>query len=172
MLHEAWLPAEKGRVQGINDTLVFSMSSFAAMGSGLLYANIGWKVTNLVSLPFSMLAGGLIVFLMLQRRISLITKHLDKVASMREVHSSFLNLRHHNKNRTRCQIVPTSMLLTENNQYESQASSQPGNNCNQVADGTLTPGNIILSVNLITQSNSPGFHADGLSAATPAVRKI
>ncbi len=89
MLHEAWLPAEKGRVQGINDTLVFSMSSFAAMGSGLLYANIGWKVTNLVSLPFSMLAGGLIVFLMLQRRISLITMHLDKVASMHEVHSSF-----------------------------------------------------------------------------------
>jgi hypothetical protein len=36
----------------------------------LLYANIGWKATNLVSLPFSMLAGGLIVFLMLQRKTS------------------------------------------------------------------------------------------------------
>jgi len=68
LLHDAWRPAEKGRVQGINDTLVFSMSSLAAMSSGVLYAQIGWKATNLVSLPFSVLAGGLIVYLMLQRR--------------------------------------------------------------------------------------------------------
>jgi len=70
LLHDAWWPAEKGRVQGINDTLVFSMSSLAAMGSGLLYASIGWKATNLVSLPFSVLAGGMIIYLMLQRRRS------------------------------------------------------------------------------------------------------
>lgn len=68
LLHEAWTPAEKGRVQGINDTLVFSMSSIAAMSSGLLQASIGWKAINLVSLPVSALAGGLIVFIMLQRR--------------------------------------------------------------------------------------------------------
>ena len=70
LLHEAWRPAEKGRVQGINDTLVFSMSSVAAMSSGLLQASIGWKATNLVSLPVSALAGGLIIYLMLQRRRS------------------------------------------------------------------------------------------------------
>jgi len=74
LLHEAWLPAEKGRVQGINDTLVFSMSSFAAMGSGMLYANLGWKVTNLISLPFSLLAGSLIIVLMWQRRRSGLTE--------------------------------------------------------------------------------------------------
>ena len=68
LLHEAWTPAEKGRVQGINDTLVFSMSSIAAMSSGLLQASIGWKAINLVSLPVSALAGGLIIFIMLQRR--------------------------------------------------------------------------------------------------------
>ena len=70
LLHEAWLPAEKGRVQGINDTLVFSMSSLAAMGSGLLLASIGWKATNLVSLPFSVFAGGLIIYLILRHRQS------------------------------------------------------------------------------------------------------
>jgi len=68
LLRDAWLPAEKGRIQGINDTLVFSMSSLAAMSSGLLLASIGWKATNLVSLPFSAFAGGLIIYLMLQRR--------------------------------------------------------------------------------------------------------
>ena len=68
LLHETWLPAEKGKVQGINDTLVFSMSAMAAMGSGVLYANFGWKITNLVSLPFSVLAACLIIYLMIQRR--------------------------------------------------------------------------------------------------------
>ncbi len=70
LLHEAWLPAEKGNVQGINDTLVFSMSAIAAMGSGILYANFGWKITNLVSLPFSALAAGMIIYLMIQRHKS------------------------------------------------------------------------------------------------------
>ncbi|MCP4007941.1 MAG: MFS transporter, partial [Proteobacteria bacterium] len=75
LLRDAWKPAEKGRVQGINDTLVFSMSSLAAMSSGLLYAEIGWKATNLVSLPFSVLAGGLIIYLMHQRRqISVVSR--------------------------------------------------------------------------------------------------
>ena len=68
LLHEAWTPAEKGRVQGINDTLVFSVSSIAAMSSGLLQASIGWKAINLVSLPVSAFAGALIIFMMWQRR--------------------------------------------------------------------------------------------------------
>ncbi len=68
LLHEAWLPAEMGRVQGINDTLVYSMSTIAAMSSGVLYASVGWKVTNLFSLPLSLIAGGMIIYLMFKRR--------------------------------------------------------------------------------------------------------
>lgn len=70
LLQETWLPAEKGKIQGVNDTLVFSMSAMAAMGSGLLYANYGWKITNLVSLPFSALAACLIIYLMIKRHKS------------------------------------------------------------------------------------------------------
>lgn len=68
LLHETWQPAEKGTVQGINDTLVFSMSAIAAMSAGVLYAKLGWQTMNLVSLPFTAIAGGLIVYLMLRRR--------------------------------------------------------------------------------------------------------
>lgn len=68
LLHEAWRPAEMGRVQGINDTLVYSMSTIAAMSSGILYTGVGWKVTNLFSLPLSLIAGGMIVYLMFKRR--------------------------------------------------------------------------------------------------------
>jgi len=68
LLHEAWLPAEKGRVQGINDTLVFSMSALAAIGSGLLYNNLGWEITSLISLPFTLISGALIVYLIRIRR--------------------------------------------------------------------------------------------------------
>lgn len=68
LLHEAWLPAEMGRVQGINDTLVYSISSIAAMSSGILYSSAGWKMTNLFSLPLSLVAGSLIIYLMVKRR--------------------------------------------------------------------------------------------------------
>lgn len=68
LLHDAWLPSEKGRVQGINDTLVFSMSALAAIGSGLLYNNLGWAITSLISLPFTLISGALIVYLMRLRR--------------------------------------------------------------------------------------------------------
>ena len=67
LLQGAWLPAEKGRVQGINDTLVFSMSAFAAMSSGFLYTHLGWKSLNLVALPFIATAGSLIIYMMLRR---------------------------------------------------------------------------------------------------------
>lgn len=68
LLHEAWLPAEMGRVQGINDTLVYSMSTVAAMSSGILYAGVGWGITSLVSLPLSLVAGAMVIYLMLKRR--------------------------------------------------------------------------------------------------------
>lgn len=67
LLSGAWLPAEKGRVQGINDTLVFSMSALAAMSSGVFYSSIGWKAMNLVSLPFCAVAISLIIYLMWKR---------------------------------------------------------------------------------------------------------
>jgi len=68
LLHDAWQPEEKGRVQGINDTLVFSMSALAAIGSGLLYNNLGWEITSLISLPFTLISGALIIYLIRLRK--------------------------------------------------------------------------------------------------------
>ncbi len=68
LLQAAWLPAEKGKVQGVNDTIVFSSSAIAAMSAGYLYAKLGWQTMSLVSLPFTCLAGILIIYLMLRQR--------------------------------------------------------------------------------------------------------
>ncbi len=68
LLQEAWKPAEKGRVQGINDTLVYSVSAIAAMGSGILYAEFGWERTNIISLPFTFIAAALIFYLLMARK--------------------------------------------------------------------------------------------------------
>ena len=63
LLHEVWLPAEKGKIQGINDMFVSSMSALGAMSSGYLYSSVGWNVVNIVTLPFIALAGGMIIIL-------------------------------------------------------------------------------------------------------------
>ena len=70
LLHDAWRPAEKGKVQGINDTLVFSAATVAAMSSGILYANMGWESMNLFTLPLTAIAASLIIYLMMTRKRS------------------------------------------------------------------------------------------------------
>ncbi len=68
LLQEAWLPAEKGRVQGINDTLVYSLTTVSAFGAGLLYSELGRRGLNLLVLPFLLIIGLLILWLGTRRR--------------------------------------------------------------------------------------------------------
>ena len=71
--------AEQGRVQGMNDMLVFGMVTIASLSSGALMgggftncdnsdAVAGWSAVNLAMIPFLLLAGGALLWLVMQDR--------------------------------------------------------------------------------------------------------
>ena len=72
MLSECHAPHEQGRVQGLNDLIVFGGVTFASLASGGLMncsggdATIGWAAVNLAMVPFLTLAGGALIWLMLR----------------------------------------------------------------------------------------------------------
>ncbi|WP_062560645.1 MFS transporter [Paracoccus aminovorans] len=74
MLTRAYRPEERERVQGLNDAVVFSGVFLASLSSGGLMncmggsAQAGWNAVNLAMLPFLVLAGGALLWLMLRPR--------------------------------------------------------------------------------------------------------
>ena len=74
MLTAAHEPHERGRVQGMNDVLVFGGVTIASLASGgLLNCSggspvEGWSAVNMAMAPFLMLAGGALIWLMLKPR--------------------------------------------------------------------------------------------------------
>lgn len=74
MVTAAHRPEERGRVQGINDTIVFggvflaSLSSGALMGCSGGTAEQGWSAVNMAMVPFLILAGGALIWLTLRPR--------------------------------------------------------------------------------------------------------
>ncbi|MDO5619946.1 MAG: MFS transporter [Paracoccus sp. (in: a-proteobacteria)] len=72
MLTAAHKPEERGRVQGINDFFVFGGVFLASLSSGGLMnclggdAQTGWSAVNLAMLPFLVLAGGALIWLVLR----------------------------------------------------------------------------------------------------------
>ena len=72
MLAGAHEPHERGRMQGLNDLLVFGGVTFASLASGGLMncsggsAQAGWSAVNLAMTPFLMLAGGALIWLALR----------------------------------------------------------------------------------------------------------
>ncbi len=69
MLAGAHQPHERGRMQGLNDLLVFGGVTMASLASGGLMncsggsAQAGWASVNLAMAPFLMLAGGALIWL-------------------------------------------------------------------------------------------------------------
>ncbi len=69
MLAGAHEPQERGRMQGLNDLLVFGGVTMASLASGGLMncsggsATAGWASVNLAMAPFLMLAGGALIWL-------------------------------------------------------------------------------------------------------------
>lgn len=65
---------ERGRMQGLNDLLVFGGVTFASLASGGLMncsgssAQMGWAAVNIAMAPFLMLAGGALIWLMMRPR--------------------------------------------------------------------------------------------------------
>jgi MFS family permease len=69
MLTSAQRPEERGRLQGLNDLVVFGGVTMASFSSGGLMncaggtVQAGWQMVNLAMLPFLILAGGALIWL-------------------------------------------------------------------------------------------------------------
>lgn len=74
MLASAYRPEERGRIQGINDFVVFGGVTAASLSSGTLMncsgTNVvaGWQAVNIAMLPFLVLAGGALIWLVMRPR--------------------------------------------------------------------------------------------------------
>ncbi|WP_112309422.1 MFS transporter [Pseudogemmobacter bohemicus] len=72
MLTAAQRPEERGRLQGLNDLIVFGGVTLASLSSGGLMncsggsPQTGWQLVNLAMLPFLILAGGALIWLWLR----------------------------------------------------------------------------------------------------------
>ncbi len=72
MLTRAQRPEERARLQGLNDSVVFGGVFLASLSSGGLMnclggdPRTGWSAVNLAMLPFLVLAGGALIWLMLR----------------------------------------------------------------------------------------------------------
>ncbi|OCX62334.1 multidrug MFS transporter [Thioclava sp. SK-1] len=72
MLAAAHKPEERGRVQGLNDVIVFSGVFLASLASGGLMScagespQAGWAAVNLAMVPFLTLAGAALIWLMMR----------------------------------------------------------------------------------------------------------
>jgi MFS family permease len=77
MLAGAHRPEERGRVQGLNDMIVFGFVTLASLSSGGLMNCSGgtpvegWNAVNLAMIPFLTLAGGALIWLWLRPRPAL-----------------------------------------------------------------------------------------------------
>ena len=68
LLTETHSEAEKAKVQGLNDFLVFGTVSVASLSAGALLHLFGWQTVNFGALPFVALTSAAIVWLALRRR--------------------------------------------------------------------------------------------------------
>lgn len=74
MLASAHRPEERGRVQGMNDMLVFGCVTVASLASGGLMncsggtPEAGWTAVNIAMAPFLALAGGALIWLVMRPR--------------------------------------------------------------------------------------------------------
>ena len=71
LLTEVYWPAEKAKVQGLNDFLVFSTVAMTAVSSGFLHDKLGWVAINYAVLPIIAMAFCGLVWLDWRRRITL-----------------------------------------------------------------------------------------------------
>ncbi|MEM1384857.1 MAG: MFS transporter [Pseudomonadota bacterium] len=64
LLAESHGPEDRGRVQGLNDFLVFGMVTLASASSGVLISAWGWDAVNMAMLPGLTVAGLALIWLM------------------------------------------------------------------------------------------------------------
>jgi MFS family permease len=62
LLTRAYTPEEKGKVQALNDFLVFGTVALSSFASGALLSSIGWDVVQVAMLPLVALAAGAVLW--------------------------------------------------------------------------------------------------------------
>lgn len=68
LLTESHAPAERAKVQGVNDAAIFTTLVASSLSSGALFTLQGWQTMNLWALPVLLLAGAGILWLAVVRR--------------------------------------------------------------------------------------------------------
>jgi len=68
LLTETYRPAERAKVQGSNDFLVFAVQAVSSISAGALVLGQGWSTLNLYALPGVLLIALVVFSLLLQRR--------------------------------------------------------------------------------------------------------
>lgn len=68
LLTSVYQPAEKAKVQGANDFLVFAAMATGALSSGAFFNSFGWNALNLIATPFLVAALAALGWLALKRR--------------------------------------------------------------------------------------------------------
>lgn len=68
LLTESHTPAERAKVQGVNDAAIFMTLVVSSLSAGALFSYQGWLTMNLFALPFLALTGSALVWLALRRR--------------------------------------------------------------------------------------------------------
>jgi len=69
LLTECYSPAEKARVQGANDFIVFTMMGVSSLASGAMVSIAGWEAMNRAVLPFLAVIAAGVFWLALRRRM-------------------------------------------------------------------------------------------------------
>jgi MFS family permease len=68
LLTEAYRPAEKAKVQGVNEIVIFSVQALASLTSGVLVNQAGWTTLNYFALPLLAAALFAATWLLFRRR--------------------------------------------------------------------------------------------------------
>lgn len=68
LLTDCHAPAERAKVQGVNDAAIFITMSVSSLSSGALFTLQGWQTMNVLAVPFLFLVGGGILWLSWLRR--------------------------------------------------------------------------------------------------------
>jgi MFS family permease len=68
LLTETHTPAERAKVQGLNDAAIFATLVVSSVSAGALFTYQGWETMNVYAVPFLLLAGAGILWLAAMRR--------------------------------------------------------------------------------------------------------
>jgi len=68
LLTETYRPSEKAKVQGVNDSLIFVTMAVSSLSSGMILQRNGWQTLNHLAVPFVVLIGAGVMWLLAHRR--------------------------------------------------------------------------------------------------------